>query len=104
MNILPEPAPSAQQTRQRLAHPSWCIRTDCAENGEHVSRWHSVNPDRPQLVEIDLRLSRGIVRPAPTWIELAARVGSDRHVYELSRAQTAALKHVLGALLAEIRA
>ncbi len=101
MTIQPDPA---QPTRRRLAHPSWCIKVDCAENEEHAGRWHSVDPDRRnQLVEVDLRLTQPIMSPAPTWVEIALRAGGDRQVYELSRGQGAALKHVLSGLLAEAR-
>jgi hypothetical protein len=101
MTIQPDPA---QPTRRRLAHPSWCIKADCAHNEEHRGRWHSVDPDkRNQLAEIDLRLTQAVMSPAPTWIEIAIRVGRSREVYEVSRGQGVALRHVLGALTAEAR-
>jgi hypothetical protein len=101
VNIVPDPT---QPKRHRLAHPSWCTRVDCLDAGEHTSRWHSVDPDRRnQLVEIDLRLSQGVVAPAPTWLEIAFRSGRDRQVYEITRAQGVALRHVLGALTSEAR-
>jgi hypothetical protein len=101
MSIVPDPT---QPKRQRLAHPTWCTRTDCIDSGEHTSRWHSVDSDRRnQLVEIDLRLSQGVIAPAPTWLEIAFRSGRDRTVYELNGQHARALKHVLSGLLADLR-
>jgi hypothetical protein len=100
MNIVPDPG---QPVQPRLAHPTWCTRVDCDTTGVHTGRWHGIDSGPRQLVDVDLRLTKAIISPAPVWVEVQFRDHAARSTFDLSGGQAIALKHVLGGMLADLR-